>query len=108
VNHLIVSLFATDPDVIFASINPDFLALAMSELSMGIPKNLISAMSAFVVCPHTKNPFGVGVNLFFGFDGDFLWHKFISISHQARTKAEPIYSKRSAPLDSIDQLLSLL
>ncbi|HAH04002.1 TPA: hypothetical protein DCL28_00385 [Candidatus Komeilibacteria bacterium] len=60
VNHPIVSLVATDPDIILASINPDFLAFTVSEFFMGIPKNLISAMNAFVV------------SLFFGFVGDFL------------------------------------
>ena len=67
VNHLIVFLLATNTDIIFATINPDFLALAMSEPSTGIPKNLISAMSAFVV------------SLFFGFVGDFLWHKYLGL-----------------------------
>ena len=67
-NHLIVSLVATDPDVILATINPDLLALTISEFLMGIPKNLISAMSAFVV------------SLFFGFVGDFLWHKCLGLS----------------------------
>ena len=73
VNHLIVSLIATNPDVILATINPDFLALTVGKLFMGIPKNLISAMSAFVV------------SLFFGFGGDFLWHKFILGASQATT-----------------------
>jgi len=63
-DHLTVSLVATDPDVILATINPDFLTLAVGKFFVGIPKNLISAMSAFVV------------SLFFGFDGDFLWHIF--------------------------------
>jgi len=62
-DHLTVFLFATNPDVILATINPDFFALTVSEFFMGIPKNLISAMSAFVV------------GLFFDFVGDFLWHK---------------------------------
>jgi hypothetical protein len=64
-DYLTVFLFATNPDVILASVNPDFLALAVGELFVGIPKNLISAMSAFVV------------SLFFGFVGDFLWHIFL-------------------------------
>ena len=64
-NHLIVSLVATNPNIILATINPDFLAFAVSKFFMSIPKNLISAMSAFVV------------SLFSGFDGDFLWHKLI-------------------------------
>ena len=67
VNHPIVSLVATEPDIILASINPDFLTFAVGEFFMGIPKNLISAMSAFVA------------SIFFGVVGDFLWHKcFIS------------------------------
>ena len=60
VNHLIVSLVASDSDVILATINPDFLTLAVGEFFMGIPKNLISAMSAFVV------------SFFSGFVDDFL------------------------------------
>ena len=67
VNHLIVSLVASDSDVILATINPDFLTFAVGEFFMGIPKNLISAMSEFVV------------SLFFGFVGDFRFHIFISI-----------------------------
>jgi len=64
VNHLTVFLFATNPNIILATINPDFLTFAVGELFMGIPKNLISTMSAFVV------------SLSFGFVGDFLCHKF--------------------------------
>ena len=45
-------------------INRNFLALAMREILVGIPKNLISAMNAFVV------------GSVFSF-GDFLWHTFI-------------------------------
>jgi len=63
-DHLTVFLIATNPDVILATINPDFLTLAVGEFFMGIPKNLISAMSAFVV------------SFLFCCCGDFLWHKF--------------------------------
>src|SRR3990167_3487619 len=78
VNHLIVSLVTANPDIILATINPDFLALAVGELFVGIPKNLISAMSAFVV------------GLFFGFVGDFLWHKFIlGVSPATTPRAAP-------------------
>jgi hypothetical protein len=48
-DHYIVALITTDPDVIFATINPDFIAFAVSELLVGIPKNLIFAMSTLVV-----------------------------------------------------------
>ncbi len=63
-NHLIVSLVAANPDVILTTINPDFLAGTVSKFLVCIPKNLISAMSAFVV------------SLSFDFVGDFLWHIF--------------------------------
>ena len=49
VNHLIIVLIAANPDVILATINPDFLTFAIHEISIGIPKNLISALSAFVI-----------------------------------------------------------
>jgi hypothetical protein len=63
-DHFIVFLVTANPDIILATINPDFLALTVREFFMGIPKNLISTMSAFVV------------SIFFGVVGDFLWHKF--------------------------------
>ena len=44
-----VALIAANPDVILATINPDFLAFAIHEISICIPKNLISAMSALVI-----------------------------------------------------------
>jgi hypothetical protein len=64
-DHLTVFLFATNPNIILATINPDFLTLAVGKFFVGIPKNLISAMSAFIV------------SFLFSFVGDFLWHKFI-------------------------------
>ena len=65
VNHLIVALITANPDVILTAINIDRFAFALNQLFVGIPKDLISAMSAFVV--------GFVVI----FVGDFLWHKVI-------------------------------
>ena len=48
-NYFIVFLCATNPDVILATIDRNFLAFAIHEISIGIPKDLISAMSTFVV-----------------------------------------------------------
>ena len=67
-NGLIVTLVTADPDIILATIDRNFLAFAICEISIGIPKNLISAMSAFVV------------SFLFGFVGNFLFHKFIFLS----------------------------
>ena len=64
-DHLIVFFFATDTDIILTTIDRNFLAFAVCEIPVGIPKNLISAMSAFVV----------GSVVIFGCD--FLWHMFI-------------------------------
>ena len=79
-DHLTVFLITADPDVILATINPDFLALTVGELFMSIPKNLISAMSTFVV----------GSAVIFG---DFLWHK---ISFEPSQEATP-KAGQSAP-----------
>jgi hypothetical protein len=61
---IIVSLVPTNSDVVLATINPDFLAFAIRKFFVSIPKNLISAMNAFVV------------SFLFNVSGDFLWHKF--------------------------------
>jgi len=48
------------PNVIFAPVNINGFAFAFNKFFIGIPKNLITTMSAFVV------------SFFFGFVGDFL------------------------------------
>ena len=75
-DHFIVFLIATNPDIILATIDRNFPTFAVREIPVSIPKNLISAMSAFVV----------GSVVIFG--GDFLWHKVIfDLSQEATPKA---------------------
>ena len=58
----VVFCFPADPDIVITTINIDFLTLAISELFLGIPKNLSATMSTFVV------------GFFFSFRVYFLWH----------------------------------
>ncbi len=45
----IVSLVVADPNIILTPIDKDSFTGAFDKLFMGIPKNLISAMSAFIL-----------------------------------------------------------